>query len=223
MVLVILSMVLSACGQQPIIETVIVTEVVEVAGTPEVIERVIERVVTPTPVPATNVPTQAELQPADMVVIAMQQEPDTLHPLIGSMSARSIATTFVFLGCLLQNDKAEWVAIGCEEVPTLENGGAVFVGEGTDRHLEVTYKIRDGWAWSDGTPVTSDDAIYAWKLAMDPLMEIASRATTEKVYDFTKVDDSTFQDCLHGRSTGQASCCRNADRQCGLCCLSGGL
>jgi peptide/nickel transport system substrate-binding protein len=191
-VLVLLSMVLSACAQTPIIETVIVTEVVEREGTPEVIERVIEVVVTPTSVPATGEPTQPELQPADTVVIAMQQEPDTLHPLIGSMSARSIAITPVYMGCILQNDMAEWVPIGCEEVPTLENGGAVFVGEGVDRHLEVTYKIRDGWAWSDGTPVTADDAIYAWKLVMDPEMEVPTRNTTEKIYDMVKVDDSTF-------------------------------
>jgi peptide/nickel transport system substrate-binding protein len=66
------------------------------------------------------------------------------------------------------------------------------VGEGGDRHLEVTYKIREGWAWSDGTPVTADDAIYAWKLVMDPEMEVPSRVSTEKIFDMVKVDDSTF-------------------------------
>lgn len=191
-VLVILSMALSACTQEPIIETVIVTEVVERAGTPEVIERVIERVVTPTAVPPTDVPQAPELQPADTVVIAMQQEPDTLHPLIGSMSVRTIAITPVLMGCLSQNEKTEWIAIGCEEVPTLENGSAIFVGEGADRHLEVTYKIRDGWVWSDGTPVTAEDAIFPWKLIMDPEMEVAGRTATEKIYDIVQVDDSTF-------------------------------
>ncbi len=39
--LVIASMILAACGGQPVVETVIVTEVVEVAGTPEVVEKVI--------------------------------------------------------------------------------------------------------------------------------------------------------------------------------------
>lgn len=191
-VLVILSMALGACAQEPIIETVIVTEVVEKEGTPEVIERVIERVVTPTAVPPTDVPPPPELQPADTVVIAMQQEPDTLHPLIGSMSVRTIAITPVLMGCLLQNEKTEWTPIGCEEVPTLENGSAAFVGEGADRHLEVTYKIREGWVWSDGTPVTAEDAIFPWKLIMDPEMEVAGRTATEKIYDIVKVDDSTF-------------------------------
>jgi peptide/nickel transport system substrate-binding protein len=190
-VLIVLSMIISACAQEPIVETVIVTEVVTREGTPEVIERVIERVVTPTAVPPTEVPPPPELQPSDTVLIAMQQEPDTLHPLIGAMSARTIVITAVLPGCLAQNDKTEWIPVGCEEVPTLENGGAVFVGEGADRHLEVTYKVRDDWNWSDGTPVTAEDFIYSWMLIMDPEMEVPGRSATEKIYDMVASDDKT--------------------------------
>jgi len=46
-------------------------------------------------------------------------------------------------------------------VPTLENGGARFVGVGDDRHLEVKYKLRHGIKWSDGKDVSSNDAVFA--------------------------------------------------------------
>ena len=189
--LVIAGLLLAACGAPPaqrIVETVIVTELVQ--GTP--VERVIERLVTPTPVPPTPVPPTAVPQPVDMVVFGLQQEPDTLHPSISTMTAATMVYTPLYVGCTLQNEKLEWVPLGCETVPTLENGGAALVGEGTDRHLEVTYKIRDGWRWTDGTPVTAKDAVYWWKLNMDPMFESQGRNTIELIYDIEVIDDQTF-------------------------------
>jgi peptide/nickel transport system substrate-binding protein len=138
------------------------------------------------------VPTKAPEKASDTVVLALQQEPDTLHPLIGSMMARTIVNSAIFPGCMVQNQKTEWVPMGCEQVPTIENGGAKFVGDGADRYLEVTYKIKKGWRWTDGTPVTSKDMVYTWKLVMEPDFEIADRTSTEKIYDIVAVDDATF-------------------------------
>ena len=84
---------------------------------------------------------------------------------------------------MAQNEKAEWIPLGCETVPTIDNGGAKFVGDGADKHLEVTYKIKKGWRWTDGTPVTSKDAVYQWKLIMDPDFEVADRTFYEKIFD----------------------------------------
>jgi peptide/nickel transport system substrate-binding protein len=108
------------------------------------------------------------------------------------MMARTIVLAPIFTGCMWQNEKTEWVPMGCETVPTLENGGAKWVGEGGDKHLEVTYKIRKGWRWTDGTPVTSQDALVYWKLYMDPDFEVASRVFQEKIYDMKAVDESTI-------------------------------
>ena len=190
--IILIVLLITACEPESIIETVIVTEVVMKEGTPEVIEKVVEMVVTPTAVPPTDIPPTPELQKVDTAVIAMQQEPDSLHPLFGSMSANAVIRAGFLVGCLGQNEEAEWIPYGCEEVPTLENGGAVFVGEAADEHLEVTYKIRDGWRWTDGTPVTPADAIFFWKLVMDPETEIAARNVTEKIYDIVAVDDQTL-------------------------------
>lgn len=190
--LVVLSMVLAACAQpapQEIIKTVVVTQEVMVQGTPQVQEKV----VTATPEP-TAAPTAApEAKPTDTAVLALQQEPDTLHPLIGSMMSRTIVMGAVLIGCMSQNETADWVNLGCDgEIPTLENGEAKFVGEGADKHLEVTHKIKAGWRWTDGTPVTTKDVIAAWKIGMDPAVENAGRVTTEKIYDIVATDDSTW-------------------------------
>jgi peptide/nickel transport system substrate-binding protein len=203
--LMVMSMLLVACQQEPIVETVIVTEVVTKEGTPEVIEKVIEVVVTPTAIPPTEAPPTPEPQQSDTVVIGLQQEPDALHPLVGSMSANAVVRGAFLVGCLSQNENTEWIGLGCEEVPTLENGGAVFVGDGADRHMEVTYTIREGWRWTDGTPVTPADAIYFWKLLMNPEMEVAGRNTTEKIYDIVAIDDRTFKTTFMSEAQAKAA------------------
>ena len=58
--------------------------------------------------------------------------------------------------------------------------------------MEITHKIRDGWRWTDGTPVTPADIIYTWKLIMDPEFQIPARDQTEKIYEVEAVDDQTY-------------------------------
>jgi peptide/nickel transport system substrate-binding protein len=188
--LVVMSMLLAACAQPAeVIKTVVVTQEVMVQGTPQVQEVV----VTATPEPTAAPTATPEPKPADTVVLALQQEPDTLHPLIGSMMSRTIVMSAVLLTCMGQNEKAEWINLGCDgDVPTLENGGAVWVGEGADKHLELTHKIKADWRWTDGTPVTAKDAIFNWKLTMDPNMEVAGRTGAEKIFDIVAVDDKTY-------------------------------
>ena len=200
-VVMLASGILAACGPTPepevVIQTVVVeqTRVVKEAGEEKTVVEtvVVEKEVTalpPTEVPATATPVPEE---SDTVVIAMQQEPDTLHPLISSMTAASQVLGAVILNCMGQDENAEWVNRGCAgEIPTLENGGAVFVGEGPDQHMEITHQIKEGWRWTDGTPVTPADAIYAWKLTMDPEFQVPARDQTEKIYDIEAVDDRTF-------------------------------
>lgn len=195
--IVVSSLVLAACGATPTPTPVVVTKVetkvvVQTQIVEKPVEKVVEKVVTATPVPPTPVPTKPPAKLADTVVLALQQEPDTMHPLIGAMMARSIIASAFQIGCMGQNEKVEWIPLGCETVPTLENGGAKFVGEGVDKHLEVTYKIKAGWRWTDGTPVTTKDVLSYYKLVMDPEMEVAGRSTTEKIFDIKVIDASSW-------------------------------
>jgi peptide/nickel transport system substrate-binding protein len=196
----IASMALAACGATPqpqvVTVPVEVTKIVEKQGTPvTIVETRIIEVTAAAPAAPTAVPPTATPEPkaVNTVVFGMQQEPDTLHPLITSMTASAQVLGALNVGCMAQNEKAEWINLGCDgDIPTLENGGAKFVGEGENKTLQVTHKIRQGWRWTDGTPVTPKDVIYAWKLAMDPQFQIPARSQYEKIYDIVAVDDQTF-------------------------------
>jgi len=76
-------------------------------------------------------------------------------------------------------------------VPTLENGGARYNGTGNDRYLSVKYKLRPGVKWSDGREITSNDAVYYFKLIMDPRAPVVSRQEYQKLQNVDNPDKYT--------------------------------
>ena len=49
-----------------------------------------------------------------------------------------------------------------ESIPTLENGGV------SEDLMSITWKLKDGVMWSDGSPLTVDDAIFTWQYCTHP-------------------------------------------------------
>ena len=43
------------------------------------------------------------------------------------------------------------------EIPTVENGGVA------DDFTSITWTLRDGLRWSDGSPMTADDVVFTWR------------------------------------------------------------
>ena len=50
------------------------------------------------------------------------------------------------------------------DVPTLDNGGAVMVGDGADQHLETTFHLRQDIKFSDDDVVNAGDYIPAGEI-----------------------------------------------------------
>ncbi len=143
--------------------------------------------VPPTPTP----PPTATPVPPKPVTVALIGEPETLHPLYAASQAAQDVLGALFVGCIGQDERGEPVALGCDAVPTLENGGAKWMGEGDARHLEVSFHIRQGWRWTDGQPVTAQDALYTWRLIMAPEAQLRD-PLTEKVYAMSAPDERTI-------------------------------
>lgn len=143
---------------------------------------------TPTPAPT---PLPSPTPAPQPIVMAVVGEPETLHPLYASDRVARAVLGPVFVGCIGQDETGAPIALGCERVPTLENGDARFVGEGDERHLEVTFRIRPGWRWTDGRPVTAQDAVFAWQLAMAPEAQ-APDPLIQKVFAMTAPDERTI-------------------------------
>ena len=86
------------------------------------------------------------------------------------MMAKEEVLGTLYTDCVTLDDQNNYVARGCESVPSVDNGGAKFVGDGADKHLEVTFKLRK-YKWSDGNPVTSKDIKFSWDLMLESRLQ----------------------------------------------------
>ncbi len=147
-----------------------------------VVTRVITEIVTPEP-----------RAPRRDIVLCLRKRPATLDPLF-AVGEDAWALRGLLGGLtVIQDPQGRWGSDVFERVPTLENGDARLVGEeGPDGHLEVTYHIREGIRWEDGTQVTADDFRLAWLAALRGRGTPSTRARAAEVADVIADSDRTF-------------------------------
>ena len=77
-----------------------------------------------------------------------------------------------------------------------------FVVDDFNNPSTITMKLRAGLQWSDGEPITADDAVFTWKARTDDRYVEAARSESLMIGDafptITKIDDLTFMYTLPG-------------------------
>jgi peptide/nickel transport system substrate-binding protein len=73
------------------------------------------------------------------------------------------------------------------EIPTVENGGV------SEDLTTITWKLKEGLLWSDGTPVTSADVVFSWEYCTHPEGGCAQGARYEGVQSVEALDDLTVK------------------------------
>lgn len=137
-----------------------------------------------------------------------------IHPVAGATSTKNTMTIgssqqpanmTIFNNALINSRLRRFVEMGLTDrddnenpypqlawyVPTLENGGAYYVGTGDDKHLVVKYKLRQGIKWADGREVTSNDSVFHFRLIMNPDAPVVSRAEYQKLQNVDNPDKYT--------------------------------
>jgi len=120
-------------------------------------------------------PAKREIKQGGQLVYGSLQEPDTLNPLLSDLLATAEVGSLIFSGLIITNDKGEWMPDLAVEVPTLQNGGVSRDG------LTVTYKLRPGITWHDGSPFTADDVKFTWQIIMNSKINVVSRDGYDKI------------------------------------------
>lgn len=153
--LAVFSLLLTACQPQTVVETVVVTQVVE--GTP--VEKIV--VVTPTPEPAEPAPAPASASPADradVIRMAVLSDIDGTNPfyyndITGSSYWNGVVLQLSYPTLFAIGDQrwdwAPYLAADFPEAPVQE--GDLWVG---------TVKLKEGLTWSDGSPLTAEDVAF---------------------------------------------------------------
>ncbi|MSQ23718.1 MAG: hypothetical protein EXR58_04070 [Chloroflexi bacterium] len=61
------------------------------------------------------------------------------------------------------------VAHAAQKLPSIQDGDWKLNPDGT---MEVTWKLRPNVLWQDGTPLTADDFVFGYEVAMDPKLVV---------------------------------------------------
>ncbi|MCI0475478.1 MAG: ABC transporter substrate-binding protein, partial [Anaerolineales bacterium] len=129
---------------------------------------------TDAPKPTVAAPAPTTAPPADApkrggkLTMAIWQSPTTLNPLLGTQVVMNEVLIYVLDGMLRQQPDGSYSPNLVKEVPSVQNGGVSADGK------TVTYKLREGVLWSDGTPFTCEDVKFTYQTIMTPGIGISS-------------------------------------------------
>ena len=202
-ILVVLILILAACGAQPtpqtIVETVVVEKEVEgetitVVETVEVVKEVeVEKVVKETVV--VEVPAEEPAAPEDALprnetlffngqqwgpVVGWNPYSNSNNNAMAKANQQDSARVIMFETPYLYN------MLDGKVYPLLADGDY----EWNDDRTEITFKIKEAAKWSDGTPVTAEDVAYTWATHVKYGTAEGS-GNADFIEDIVAVDDQT--------------------------------
>ena len=115
------------------------------------------------------------------------QAPSILNPYL-SGGTKDLESASLVLEPLGRYDQTgALVPYLAEEIPTVGNGGV------SEDLTSVTWKLKSGLLWSDGTPVTSADVVFTAEYCMDPEGGCAQLSKFDGVTSVEAVDDLTVK------------------------------
>lgn len=121
------------------------------------------------------------------LTVGLTYEIDTMN--VYSTGFLGDAQAAVVEGLLAPDQHAKYVPVLATEVPSLANGGIVISPDG--QKMTITYKLRPGVKWHDGTPFTSADVKYTWEAVKDPAFIAESKGGSSEVESIETPDDLT--------------------------------
>lgn len=128
----------------------------------------------------------AMAQDTSTLRIALQQEPDTLSWYYTAMWFGTTVQDLIHAQNWVIDNELNPVPVIAAEIPTAENGGV------SEDGTVITFKIREGAVWSDGTPITADDFVFTYEMILNEANTPTSRNPwEERVASMVAADAST--------------------------------
>jgi peptide/nickel transport system substrate-binding protein len=122
---------------------------------------------TPVPTSAAQPPAQATVaattapavtpKSGGTITMAIWQEPDNLNTELNQQTVAFHVADLFAEGLLSVNEKGQWFPQLATDVPTTANGGVSADGK------TITYHLRKGVKWHDGTDFNCDDIVFTQK------------------------------------------------------------
>jgi peptide/nickel transport system substrate-binding protein len=115
------------------------------------------------------------------------QAPVILNPHLATGTKDFDAATIIMEPLARWNENSELIPFLAEEIPTQENGGIA------DDNLSVTWKLKEGVTWSDGSDFTADDVVFTWQYCADEATACTTNAAFTPVENVEAVDSTTVK------------------------------
>ncbi|MFP6758774.1 MAG: peptide ABC transporter substrate-binding protein [Alphaproteobacteria bacterium] len=129
----------------------------------------------------------------DDLIIGITQFPATLHPHINSMLAKSYVLNATMRPLTTYDQGWTLICLLCTSLPSIENGEAMVetLADGS-AGVAVTYRLHPDATWGDGTPVTSADAVFTWRVGRNEQSGFAGIEGFRRTQSIEVIDDKTF-------------------------------
>ena len=115
------------------------------------------------------------------------QAPSTMNPYLSGGTKDIEAASLVIEPLANFDAKGNLYPVLAESIPTVENGGV------SADLLSITWTLKDGLKWADGTPVTAEDAVFSWQYCTHPEGGCAAGQFFKSVANMEAVDARTLK------------------------------
>ena len=129
----------------------------------------------------------------DQLVIGITQFPSTFHPNIDSMLAKTYILAMTRRPFTVYDVNWKNICLLCTKLPTMENGLAKRKTTPDGKNgVAVSYTIHPKATWGDGTPVTTKDVMFTWKVGRHKQSGVGNIEFYRSLYKIDPVDEKTF-------------------------------
>jgi peptide/nickel transport system substrate-binding protein len=129
----------------------------------------------------------------DQLVIGITQFPSTFHPNIDSMLAKTYILAMTRRPFTVYDVNWKNICLLCTKLPTMENGLAKRKTTPDGKNgVAVSYTIHPKATWGDGTPVTTKDVMFTWKVGRHKQSGVGNIEFYRSLYKVDPVDEKTF-------------------------------
>lgn len=108
--------------------------------------------------------TQRQAQPKRITIGVGSNLPSPHGSISAPLSGGGEVHQLLTSGLTAQDEYDRPVPMVADAVPTIENGLWKVASDG---RMETTWRLRDGFTWADGVPVTADDLAFTMQIVRD--------------------------------------------------------
>lgn len=118
------------------------------------------------------------------LVLLQWQAASGMNPFLSGGTKELLASSIVLEPLARVSPEGELVPYLAAEIPTVDNGGV------TEDLTSITWTLKEGLLWSDGTPVTANDVVFTWEYCTNT-PDCAQSSSFTGVTSVEAVDDTT--------------------------------